>query len=144
MFKQVSTGRVPQPLPRQSSLAQASGDLNSSAQPSTGGAVTFIGRALVIVGDQVEISSQTSLLIEGKVVGTVRAAHVVVGEGGFVEGTVAGERVEIVGCVVGAIAGRDVTLRSSANVRADIHHETLMVEAGAAFDGRVRRRDKAR
>ena len=64
---------------------------------------------------------------------------VVIGEEGSVIGTIWAETVDVRGGVCGAIRGRSVTLRSSAQVEAEITHEMLSIAEGANFDGRVRR-----
>ena len=59
-----------------------------------------------------------------------------IARGAHVTGTVAAERVVIDGKVEGPIQGREVILKSQANVVGDIHHQSLAIESGAFFDGR--------
>ena len=54
-------------------------------------------------------------------------------------GTISAETVDVRGGVCGAIRGRSVALRSSAQVEGEITHEMLSIAEGANFDGRVRR-----
>jgi cytoskeletal protein CcmA (bactofilin family) len=88
---------------------------------------------------RIKIVSHGRLQVDGEVDGDVAGTEVVIGEHGKVTGTVAGERVTVLGHIVGAIHGKVVALQSSAQVKGDIHHTQLAIEKGAAFDGRCKR-----
>jgi cytoskeletal protein CcmA (bactofilin family) len=60
-----------------------------------------------------------------------------VGEQGKVDGSTVGETVRIFGTVSGRVQAKTVRLAKSAKVTADITHESLAIEAGAKFEGRV-------
>ena len=62
-----------------------------------------------------------------------------VGEQGKIDGTTVAETVRIFGTVNGRVQAKTVHLDKSAKVTADITHETLTIEAGAYFEGKVHR-----
>jgi len=82
------------------------------------------------------ISGAGDIQIDGTLKGDVRVARVVIGDGGVVEGAVAGDVVEVRGKVTGSITGKAVKLFSTARVEGDITQEQLMIEQGAWFQGR--------
>ncbi|MGE3066829.1 MAG: polymer-forming cytoskeletal protein, partial [Hyphomicrobiaceae bacterium] len=86
-----------------------------------------------------KIISKGSLQVDGEIQGELRGAEVIIGEKGKVTGTVAAERIIVRGEVSGTIRGATVALQASSRVEGDIHHQSLMIEQGALFDGRVRR-----
>ena len=106
--------------------------------------MTYLSSAVIndhlkITGQRLKIVSRGRLQVDGEVDGDVTAAEVVIGEGGKVRGTVVGERVVVIGRIIGTIHGKTVALQSSAHVEGDIHHTSLTIEKGAEFDGRCRR-----
>jgi cytoskeletal protein CcmA (bactofilin family) len=103
------------------------------------GAKSVIGNDLKIIGQGLKIISQGTLQVDGEIEGDVGGSEVIIGEQGKVTGTVAAERVIVLGKIAGVIRGADVSLRSSARVEGDIHHMQLAIELGAEFDGRCRR-----
>ena len=103
------------------------------------GPKSVIGNDLKIIGQGLKIISQGTLQVDGEVEGDVGGAEVIIGEKGNVTGTVAAARVIVRGTISGVIRGATVTLQSSSHVEGDIHHMSLAIEQGAAFDGRCRR-----
>lgn len=85
------------------------------------------------------VESAGELHIEGRVDGQIRASVVVVGETGRVFGEVHGGTVIVRGLVSGLIAGDRVYLTGSSKVVADVHHDVLCIDEGAAFEGQCRR-----
>jgi cytoskeletal protein CcmA (bactofilin family) len=100
---------------------------------------SIIGRDLVIAGSQLTIITRGVLQVDGVIQGELRGQQIIVGEHGRVTGTVAAEKIEVHGQVSGALRGLAVMLHPTARVEGDIHHRTLAIAEGAAFDGRVRR-----
>ena len=100
--------------------------------------VVIDDRRLKIGGQQVTIASQGKVEIDCEFEGDVTGDEVVVKEQGNVSGTVAGERVIVLGKIFGNIRGRTVVLMSSARVEGEIHHTSLAIETGAEFVGRCR------
>jgi cytoskeletal protein CcmA (bactofilin family) len=105
---------------------------------------SVIGADLAISGQDVHIISKGKIRVEGRIQGDVRGTEVVVGDVGTVEGVVAGDSVKVFGVIMGTIRGVQVEIQAGAKVEADIHHQSLSVDAGAQVEGRVRRaRDTA-
>ena len=75
----------------------------------------------------------------GEVEGSVRAKAFVVAQDGRMEGTVTAESVEFRGRMQGSVACGSLTLRSAAQVKADVVYTTLMIESGAQIDGSFRK-----
>jgi cytoskeletal protein CcmA (bactofilin family) len=100
---------------------------------------SVISNDLKIIGQDLRIISQGTLQVDGEVEGDVVGSEVIIGELGKVTGTVAAEQVTVRGKISGAIRAMNVVLQSSAQVEGDIHHMSLAIEQGAAFDGRCRR-----
>jgi len=82
------------------------------------------------------ISGAGDLQIEGTLKGDVRVAHVTIGEGGMVEGTVHADILDVRGRVTGGVVGKQVRLYATARVEGDITQEQLSIEQGAWFQGR--------
>jgi len=96
---------------------------------------------LRIAGERVKIVSQNKIQIDCEFEGDVTGPEVVVSERGKVTGNVAGDRVIVLGKIVGDIRGKMVALLSTAHVEGDIHHASLAIDAGAEFAGRCRHTD---
>ena len=94
-----------------------------------------------IAGERVKIVSQNKIQIDCEFEGDVTGPEVVVSERGKVTGNVAGDRVIVLGKIVGEIRGKMVALLSTAHVEGDIHHASLAIDEGAEFAGRCRHTD---
>ena len=146
MFTRNSSAE-PKPLEPSSSNRGPSAALNvPPAQPQrrsgpakSSGNLSVISNDLKIIGQGLRIISQGTLQVDGEVEGDVVGSEVIIGELGKVTGTVAAEQVTVRGRISGAIRAVTVTLQSSSHVEGDIHHMSLAIEQGAAFDGRCRR-----
>jgi cytoskeletal protein CcmA (bactofilin family) len=77
-----------------------------------------IGRGALIRG---EVESSGDLVIEGRVFGAVRAK----------------DTVKVEGRVEGPIAARSIVLSSTAEVSGELRAESIAIEEGAAFEGRI-------
>ena len=97
---------------------------------------SFIGEGLRLVGD---LRTEESLQVDGEIEGDVQCSSLVLSEHGRISGSVMAGDVDVLGHVQGAISGQRVRLRTSARVEADIQYETLLIEQGAAFEGRAQR-----
>ena len=64
-----------------------------------------------------------------------------VGEDATIRGQLVGDEVVVNGRIIGKIRGVKVRLNSGARVEGDIIHETIAVEAGAHFEGSVKRQE---
>lgn len=91
---------------------------------------------LRITGD---IFAEGTIEVMGEVEGSVRAKAFVVAQDGRMEGTVTAESVEFRGRMQGSVACSSLTLRSAAQVKADVVYSTLTIESGAQIDGSFRK-----
>ena len=103
-------------------------------QGAAGGVPSIISPDLKIVGD---LKSDGEIQIDGTVKGNIKAHMLTVGEQGKIDGSTVAETVRIFGTVNGRVQAKTVRLDKSARVTADITHETLTIEAGAYFEGKV-------
>ncbi len=103
-------------------------------QGAAGGVPSIISPDLEIVGN---LKSDGEIQIDGTVKGDIKAHMLTVGEQGKVDGSTVAETVWIFGTVNGRVQAKTVRLDKSARVTADITHETLTIEAGAYFEGKV-------
>lgn len=83
------------------------------------------------------VSGAGDLQVDGAIRGDVRVGRLIVGETGAIEGNVTADYLEVRGRVVGAVAGKQVKLVSTAYVDGDITAEQLSIDIGAYFQGRV-------
>ena len=103
-------------------------------QGAAGGVPSIISPDLKIVGD---LKSDGEIQIDGTVKGDIKGHMLTVGEQGKVDGSTVAETVRIFGTVNGRVQAKTVRLDKSARVTADISHETLTIEAGAYFEGKM-------
>lgn len=97
---------------------------------------SIIGTNCSLAGD---ITSDSEVHVDGKVVGDVRCVTLVIGEEGGVTGEINAETVRVLGSVAGQITAKAVELAKTARIVGDITHDTLAVEAGAYVEGRFNR-----
>ncbi len=103
-------------------------------QGAAGSVPSIISPDLEIVGD---LKSDGEIQIDGTVKGDIKGHMLTVGEQGKVNGSTVAETVRIFGTVNGRVQAKTVRLDKSARVTADITHESLTIEAGAYFEGKV-------
>ena len=94
---------------------------------------SILAADLKITGD---IRSSGNVELLGEVDGTLQAASLVIGTDGRMTGDISATEVEVKGRHQGRIASTNFTLRSTAEVKADIGYSTLTVESGAHIEGR--------
>ncbi len=99
------------------------------------GKTSMIGTGTVIHG---EISSQSDIRIDGKLVGHVKcSAKVVIGADGEVEGNITAHQADITGKVNGNIQVKDLlNLRSNANIQGDVMAGKISMEPTVQFNGK--------
>lgn len=101
--------------------------------------VSVIGTDLTILGQNIAIISQNKLQIDGDVRGDVVGKEVTISSEGSVIGTVAAEKIEVHGGIKGAIRASVVVVHPTAQVDADILHQSLSVAEGAQLEGSLRK-----
>ncbi len=103
-------------------------------QGAAGGVPSIISPDLKIVGN---LKSNGAIQIDGTIEGDIDVPLLTVGEQGKVDGSTVAETVRIFGTVSGRVQAKTVRLAESAKVTADITHESLAIEVGAYFEGRM-------
>jgi len=96
---------------------------------------SIIAAGLRITGNVV---SDDVVHIEGEVDGEIYCSELTIGAGGRVNGHVTAAFVHVLGEVSGTICAKTVRIGRGATVRAEVVHETLVVEHGARVDGYYR------
>jgi cytoskeletal protein CcmA (bactofilin family) len=98
-------------------------------------AATFsvIGADVVIKGD---ISASADLHIDGTIEGDIQCAALVQGETSSIKGAIIAESARLAGTVTGAITARELVILKTARIEGDVHYDALMIEQGAAVEGR--------
>lgn len=105
--------------------------MTKSPRSSAGRSV--IGPDVVITGD---IGSEGTVEILGRIDGKIAARTVVVGAEGRIAGSISAETVDLRGQLEGQISCAALTLRSVAQVRADVNYHNVSIESGAQIDGK--------
>ena len=118
-----------------STVTQTSDDAAAGEQVSAG-PVSIIGADIVVTGN---IDATVDLQIEGRVIGDVRCATLVLGPESSIEGNIRAERVRVSGSVKGSIEARDLAVEASASVSGDVVYERLRIASGGAIEGTLRR-----
>jgi cytoskeletal protein CcmA (bactofilin family) len=95
---------------------------------------TVIGKEWKIVGS---VTADGLVWLYGQIDGELHCSSLVIDNAAHVSGTVAAKRVVVDGKVEGSIQGGKVVLKSQAQVVGDIHYQSLTIEDGACFDGRL-------
>jgi cytoskeletal protein CcmA (bactofilin family) len=107
-------------------------------RPRNGGVPSIISSELIVRGTLI---SAGDVQIDGKVVGDIRAASLVVGEKAVIVGDIYAEEAIVRGRVEGSVRARRVQLCATCHVEGNILHEALSVESGAFFEGNCRHSD---
>ena len=115
-----------------SSTATAPKKSETKAKPSV------LSSELFVKGN---LQTASDISVEGQVEGDIRARLLLIGENATVRGKMVGDEVVINGRVIGQVLGLRVRLNSSSRVEGDIIHETIAIEAGAHFEGTVKRKE---
>jgi cytoskeletal protein CcmA (bactofilin family) len=96
--------------------------------------MSVIGADILITGN---IEAQVDLHIEGKVLGDVRCATLILGERSSVTGSVFADRVRVAGTVDGAIETVDLAIEASARVNGDVTYSRLRIANGGVIAGNM-------
>jgi len=97
--------------------------------------VSVIGADITITGN---IEASVDLHIEGRVIGDVRCATLILGETSRINGGIQAERVRVAGAVDGSIETRDLAVEASARVTGEIVYGRLRVANGASIEGTLK------
>ena len=99
--------------------------------------VAWVGKSVVFRGDLI---SSEDMTIDGRVEGSieVRNHHLTIGPNASIEADIAARLVTVFGKVSGSLAAEErVEIRQGATVEADITCQTLAIQEGAFFCGKV-------
>lgn len=94
---------------------------------------SVLGADLRITG---EISSTGSVEVLGEIDGNLTANGLIIGQEGRLKGSVRAATVEVKGKLDGKVACDSFTLRSTAEVKADVTTGGIVIESGAVMEGR--------
>ena len=111
--------------------------MSTPTSPTSNAGKSILASDLKITGD---IISKGSVEVMGEVDGSVSAQSLLVSNEGGVKGTIAAETVDLRGKINGKIDSGTLTLRSAAQVTADITYSTLSIESGAQIEGNFKRK----
>jgi cytoskeletal protein CcmA (bactofilin family) len=98
-------------------------------------AMSVIGSDILITGN---IEASADLQIDGRVVGDVRCATLILGEESSVKGSIYAERVRVSGSVEGAIQTGDLAIEATARVTGDMLYNRLRVANGGVIQGQMK------
>ena len=99
--------------------------------------VAWVGKSVVFRGDLI---SSEDMTIDGRVEGSieVRNHHLTIGPNASIEADVAARLVTVFGKVSGSLTAEErVEIRQGATVEADLTCQTLAIQEGAFFCGKV-------
>jgi cytoskeletal protein CcmA (bactofilin family) len=136
--------------PATDKLVGLSSDLAVQSADKAGSSPAAVRRSpkvASLIADDITIEGNLrgdgELQVDGVIQGDVAVARLTIGEGGKIDGSVQADSAEVRGRVVGSITAKQVRLYASAHVDGDITHEQLTMEAGAFFQGRSLRFQRA-
>lgn len=96
---------------------------------------TIIGEGYIFTG---ELQGSSVIRIEGKVIGNVNVdSGVILGENGIIEGNIISKSVIIYGTVTGNIKTTQLEIKKTAHIDGDITADTLEIELGAKYNGKL-------
>ena len=102
-------------------------------------APTIISSDMRITGN---VTSEGEVQVDGVVDGDVRGGNVSIGSSGHIAGAVTADKILVRGRINGQIRAQIVTFTRTAQVKGDVFHDTLSVEAGAKLEVRRGQRVK--
>ena len=107
---------------------------------NTGAMYNALTNGSKIVG---KIFADTDFRIDGEVEGTITCnGKVVIGQKGFLKGSISCVNAEIIGTVTGDITVTEtLSLRSTAVINGEVRTKILIVEPNAVFDGTCSMKD---
>lgn len=101
---------------------------------------SLISGDLSIVGT---LTSTGDTQVDGTVEGNLVGRAITIGRNASVQGDLVCETLVVYGAVAGTIRAKDVALKQPSKVSGDIYHESLSIEPGARFTGKVARLEDA-
>lgn len=102
--------------------------------------MSVMGPDINVLGN---IEAVVDLHIEGRVVGDVRCATLVLGTESVVTGSISADRVRVSGTVEGAIDTTDLAIEASARVKGDVTYSRIRIANGGVIEGNLTHRPMA-
>jgi cytoskeletal protein CcmA (bactofilin family) len=96
------------------------------------GQLSVIGVGILVTGN---IEAEVDLQIEGRIVGDVRCATLILGERSSVSGSVFAQRVRVSGTVEGSVETVDLAIEAGAKVKGDVTYSRLRIANGGIIEG---------
>lgn len=118
-------------------LGSASKSQLDKVQPDI---VTTFGPGMLVTGNVV---CAGAVQVFGRVIGDIHAAHLIIGEGAYVEGNVTALDAIVQGTFKGAIQGNSVKLQGNARIEGEVYNKSLSIEPNVVFEGSSRRLERA-
>lgn len=79
-----------------------------------------------------------TIVVEGSYEADIRCSTLIAGPSAELEGVVVADRVEIAGILRGEVFAKEIVLRSTCKVEAELVFTSLVLDEGAHFEGRSR------
>ena len=95
---------------------------------------------LTVTGDLVGTGN---IIVEGVVQGDITCRELVLAGEPNIEGTLEAESIRVAGTFHGTLNAKKVVLTKDARMVGDVYYETLEIELGAQFEGKLGRYQKA-
>ncbi len=121
---------------RLGSVSNAQPKAEAKAQPDI---VTTFGPGMLVTGNVV---CTGSVQVFGRVLGDIHAAHLIIGEGAYVEGNVTALDTVVQGAFKGVIQGNTVKLQGTARIEGEVYNKSLSIEPNVVFEGSSRRLER--
>jgi cytoskeletal protein CcmA (bactofilin family) len=96
---------------------------------------SVIGAGITITGN---IEASVDLHVQGKVIGDVRCATLILGERSMIKGSVYADRVRAAGTVEGSIDTKDIVVESSARINGDLTYSRIRIANGGVVVGQMK------
>ena len=101
--------------------------------------VTTFGPGMLVTGNVV---CAGAVQVFGRVLGDIHAAHLIIGEGAYVEGNVTALDAIVQGAFKGTIQGNTVKLQGTAHIEGEVYNKSLSIEPNVVFEGSSRRLER--
>jgi cytoskeletal protein CcmA (bactofilin family) len=117
-------------------LGSASKTNSDRVQPDI---VTTFGPGMLVTGNVV---CSGAVQVFGRVLGDIHAAHLIIGEGAYVEGNVMARDAIVQGTFKGTVRGNTVKLQGNARIEGEVYNKSLSIEPNVVFEGSSRRLER--
>ncbi|MGO4910199.1 polymer-forming cytoskeletal protein [Pseudorhodobacter sp. W20_MBD10_FR17] len=106
--------------------------MSNPSGPGSNVGKSVLASDLKITGD---IISKGSIEVMGDIEGSISAETLVISHEGRVKGSISAKTIDLRGTLDGTVDSTTLTLRSAAQVTADVTYSALTIESGAQIEG---------